>query len=66
MTDQAKRVLRAVVATEDRREAATVHGVSRLARVTFMEAYDLINELFSAGYLTHDLRITDAGRRAAK
>lgn len=50
---------------EQRNAVPTVHAASNVAGITFMRTFDLINELFSAGMLTHDLRLTDAGRKAA-
>ena len=66
MTPQAKAVLRAFAALAERREAPTVHAAALQTRLTFMDVYDHINALFGAGYLTADLQVTDAGRRAAK
>lgn len=59
-------LLQAFATLDERREVPTVHAAANIARLTFMESFDLVNELFSAGLLSHDLHVTDAGKKAAK
>ncbi len=56
-------VLRVLAALEARREVPTVQAAAIGARLTYMYAYDLVNQLFSEGLLTQDLKVTDAGRK---
>ena len=65
-TDHDKLLLQAFGRIEERHEVPTVQAAAIEARLTFMEAYDLVNTLFTAGYLTHDLRLRDAGKKAIK
>lgn len=63
LTDDAVEVLRVVAAHADRNEVMTVQSAAIGAGLSYMETYDLVNQLFSAGLLAHDLRLTDAGRK---
>ena len=40
----------------------TVQAAAIGARVTYMVTYDVVNQLFSEGLISQDLRVTDAGR----
>lgn len=64
LTDDAREVLRVVAAHVERHEVMTVQAAAIGAGLSYMETYDLVNQLFSAGMLTHDLRLTDAGQKA--
>lgn len=63
LTPEAVELLRVIADLNERHQAVTVQAAAIGARQTYMGAYDLINELFSAGLLTHDLQVTDAGRK---
>ena len=59
-------LLKAFAVLEEQHKVPTVHAACNVARLTFMDAFDLVNELFSAGLLAQDLRLTDAGRKAVR
>lgn len=64
LTPAATDLLRVIDRLHDRRKVVTVQAAAIGARQTYMSAYDLVNELFTAGLLTHDLKLTEAGRKA--
>lgn len=64
LTGDALEVLRVISATEDQHRAPTVQSTAIGAGLSYMETYDLINQLFAQGLLAQDLRLTEAGRKA--
>ena len=60
----ASHLLHAFADLETRHQAPTVQAAAILANTTFMDAYTLVNELFSAGLLDHDLGLSEAGTKA--
>ncbi|MEE8600012.1 hypothetical protein [Euzebya tangerina] len=64
VTDPGVTVLRTLQQLADSRQVVTVHAAAIAGRLTYMDTYDLINELFASGYITHDLQVTEAGRKA--
>lgn len=65
LSDDAITLLKAFVTLQDRDEVATVQAAAIQGRLSYMDAYRLVNELFTAGYLEHDLEVTAEGRKAA-
>lgn len=64
LTPEAIELLRVIADLEAQHKVPTVQAAAIGARQTYMGAYELVNELFTAGLLTHDLKVTDAGRKA--
>ena len=64
LTPAATDLLRVIAGLHDSHKVVTVQAAAIGARQTYMAAYDLVNELFTAGLLTHDLKLTEAGRKA--
>jgi hypothetical protein len=57
-------VLRTFAEMEQRRLVPTVQAAAIGARASYMDAYDIVNRLFTGGFLQHDLKVTEAGRKA--
>lgn len=64
LSPDAATLLRVVAALHERRTVVTVQAAAIGARLTYMHAYDLVNELFVEGLLTHDLKLTEQGTKA--
>jgi hypothetical protein len=63
--DQTSRdILRVIGELHDRREVVTVQAAAIGARASYMDAYAIVNRLFTEGLLNHELKVTDAGRAA--
>jgi hypothetical protein len=60
----AREVLRVLADLADRHTVVTVQAAAIGARLSYMDAYDLVNRLFAEGLLNHELKVTDAGRKA--
>ena len=64
LSDPALTVLRTFHRLAESDEVLTVHAAAIGGRMTYMQTFDLVNELFGAGHLSPDLTLTDAGRKA--
>ncbi|CAN5153432.1 hypothetical protein BH23ACT9_BH23ACT9_26230 [soil metagenome] len=67
MTDlspDARALLQVIANLHERRTVVTVQAGAIGARLTYMDAYDLVNQLFTSGHLTHDLKVTESGLKA--
>lgn len=64
LTTDAIAVLRMIDTLRARHEVPTVQAAAIGARISYMDAYDLVNQLFSSGLLSHDLKLTEAGAKA--
>jgi hypothetical protein len=60
----ARDILRVIGELQDRHEVPTVQAAAIGARASYMDAYAIVNRLFTAGLLNHELKLTDAGREA--
>ena len=64
LTPEATSLLQVVAGLRDRHEVPTVQAAAIGAGLTYMQAYDLVNQLFTQGLLSHDLQLTEAGTTA--
>ena len=65
LSDDERRVLRAIAALQTDGEVQTVHAIALRMRASYTPVHRTVNRLFTAGLVTPDLRLTDDGRRAA-
>lgn len=64
LDETSQAILRVIGEIEARHQAPTVQAAAIGARASYMDAYAIVNRLFTEGLLTHDMRLTDAGRKA--
>lgn len=65
LSDDDRRVLRAIGAIEDDREVQTIHAIALRLRHGYDPVQRRVNSLFTGGFVTPDLRLTDRGRKAS-
>ena len=64
LDETARAILRVIGELHDRHEVVTVQAAAIGARASYMDAYAIVNRLFTEGLLNHELKVTDAGRAA--
>lgn len=66
LTEDAIAVLRVFAWLHEQHKVVTVQAAAIWGRMSYMDAYDLVNQLFGQGLLTADLHVTEAGQKALK
>ncbi|MGI9017535.1 MAG: hypothetical protein ACR2HR_10620 [Euzebya sp.] len=64
LTADAINLLRVMAELDRRHQVMTVQAGAIGAGMSYLDAFDLVNRLFGQGLLSHDLSLTDAGRKA--
>ena len=64
LDETSRAILRVIGEIQDRHQAVTVQAAAIGARASYMDAYTIVNRLFTEGLLNHELKLTEAGRKA--